>query len=77
MDINKIDDEVLNSIANNMIRDFDWNDEFHVNRLVNFIENTTPEEAFRKYLHWHGIIGFSDMIIDALDNLRKSDKKET
>lgn len=32
--------------------------------------NSNPEELFREVLEWHGIIGFSQSIVDAIDNLR-------
>jgi hypothetical protein len=32
--------------------------------------NMSVEEVFGKYLEWNGIIGYSNQIIDALDNIR-------
>ncbi|MFA5037202.1 MAG: hypothetical protein WC479_08515 [Candidatus Izemoplasmatales bacterium] len=39
------------------------------------IENMTPKEALNLYLKWHGIIGYTDQIVDALDSLRAAEVK--
>jgi hypothetical protein len=34
------------------------------------IEFSTPDELFCHFLEWNGIIGYSTLIRDALDNIR-------
>ena len=38
---------------------------------VSTASSLSAREAFTLYLHWNGIIGYTESIIDALDNCRR------
>jgi hypothetical protein len=69
LDANELRDNVLEAIANNM--DLDAGDESTIKK----ISRLSPNEAFDKFLNWHGIIGYSDMIRSALDNIRAAERR--
>ncbi len=38
------------------------------------IERMTAEELFTEYCNWHGLFGWGDVLINALDQLREAKK---
>lgn len=62
-------DEVVNSIG----RRLGWDDNADFQRYYERIAQMSVTEALNKYLEWHGIIGFTEMIIEALDSLRAAE----
>lgn len=56
INISKLDYEVLGSILENVTKEE--------------LKILSPTEAFDKYLNWHGIISYTDQLINALDNIR-------
>jgi hypothetical protein len=67
LDPAELSPEVLGSIAKNL-SDKPMNDDI----LLAQISELSVHEAFDRYLTWHGIIGYTDMIITALDDLRRA-----
>ena len=39
-------------------------------KTYNWLRYATPDEIFTEFLEWNGIIGFTGMIRDGLDNIR-------
>lgn len=70
MNAELLDDEVRESILSNL----DLHAEADFEAGCRVINHMTTYEAFNKYLNWHGIIGYTDRIIQALDNIRAANK---
>ncbi len=64
IDIDFLDDDVMEAICNNL--SIDSGDEEAVKR----VQGLSPDEAFERFLTWHGMIGYGRMISAALDNIR-------
>lgn len=70
MNAELLDDEVRESILSNL----DLCSEPDFEEGLRHINNMTTFEAFNRYLNWHGIIGYTDRIIQALDNIRAANQ---
>ena len=72
-----LDDEVLSSIISNLGYDHDtvWEDDDLASEALNKVSEMSVFEAFNRYLTWHGMIGFTEDIIKALDSIRESSKE--
>lgn len=76
LDLNKISEGVLSDIACNL----GWEGDGDINNdavsYLNEIETMKPEQAFRRWLQWHGIVGFAELIVETLDELRAAEIKD-
>ena len=68
LDVNDLNDQVFEAIFNNMALDED--------EAIEKMALLSVEEAFDKWLNWHGIIGYTSQIIQALDNLRWAERTQ-
>jgi hypothetical protein len=74
IDADNLDDGVLNDICFNMgMKSEDWDDDKKVEKYLNKVKTLNVRDALDKYLTWNGIIGFTDDIIRAIDNIRSSE----
>ena len=74
MDINKLSDDVYNSVFQFLGGDFDMED-VEGDKIIKQIELCSRKELFSAYLYWNGIIGFTDQIIEAYENIFKKEEK--
>jgi hypothetical protein len=58
-------EDILSSLGLKAEKDFDEG--------VKLISKMTRYEAFDYFLRWNGIIGYTKMIVTALDNIREAD----
>jgi hypothetical protein len=58
LDINEIPDNVLSDIMEN-----------RETELESDVEQFSPQEAFDYFLTWNGIMGYTGMILEAVDGL--------
>lgn len=63
LDANELNDDVIEAIANSL--GLDSGEESTTKK----IELLSTDEAFDRFLSWHGIIGYSGMIKKALLNI--------
>jgi hypothetical protein len=68
LDIELLNDNVIEAICDNM--GLDSGEEEDMKRVARL----SPEQAFERFLTWHGIIGYAGMIASALDNIRLASK---
>ena len=61
IDVDELDDEVREAIMSNL----DTDD-------VEAVKPLSVYEAFDRFLTWNGIIGYTAVIMDALDNIREA-----
>jgi hypothetical protein len=64
---NELDDNVFSAIANNMGIEGDNQKD------IDKIAALSVREAVDRFLGWHGIIGYTDTIINTIDNIRNSE----
>lgn len=76
IDTDQLDEEVLDSILLNLGFDKKQHDAEHKSGLVERIKRMGVEQAFDRYLTWHGLIGWGGKISSALDNIRESETDE-
>lgn len=69
IDVNELDDEVRESIINNALGDAPTE-----NEIDTAFQHMSIAEAFDAYCKWHGIIGYAEQLINALDNIRSAAK---
>lgn len=62
IDVDELDDEVREAIMSNL----DTDD-------VEAVKPLSAYEAFDRFLTWHGIIGYTATIMDALDSIRRAE----
>jgi len=69
-DINKLDDRVLHDILNNC--NYDEVGHEQQNAIEINLSLSSPYELMDKFLNWNGIIGYTEMIIDAYKSIEKA-----
>ena len=74
MNYDDIDSNVSSAVLQNLGGDWDESSEEEIDRLIRRIESMSGEELFRRFLVWHGIIGFDEMIIRAYKTTIGKDK---
>ena len=73
INVDELDDNVLNDIARNLgWKSADYDED--ISKYLPVIAAMSPEEAFTRFLEWNGLIGYSNNIISALDNLKEASK---
>ena len=77
IDINYLDDEVLDAIANSLGMGIDWqadDADKKVKQLQEHIANMDPVKLVSLYLQWHGIIGpsWARNIIGAIESIKSA-----
>jgi hypothetical protein len=78
MDANELPDNVLSAVIQNLGYSNDddfWGDDKLVNKAVKQIAKMTSYEVINRFLEWHGIIGYTQMIITAIETVKKIEKE--
>ena len=70
LDVNELNDDVIEAIANSL--GLDSGEESTTKK----IELLSTNEAFDRFLSWHGIIGYSGMIKKTLLNIMTAGKEK-
>ena len=68
IDIDALEDKTLSDILNNT--NFDETTPEGQEEIMADLRNSSDRELMDKFLNWNGIIGYTDTIIDALDDIR-------
>ena len=68
IDIDALEDKTLSDILNNT--NFDETTLEGQEEIMADLRNSSDRELMDKFLNWNGIIGYTDTIIDALDDIR-------
>lgn len=68
LNVEKINPYVLADICENLSLDVTNKDDLEK------VASLSVSEAFNSFLIWNGIVGYTDMITRALDNIRASSK---
>mgnify|MGYP001098657346 CR=1 FL=1 len=71
LDTSKLSNEVRYAIASNLGWDTGMDEAPYLKRIARM----TPREALSCYLTWHGIIGYTQMILNALDELNEAERE--
>ena len=71
IDISELDSEVLGAVRERLGCD-DPDDQTHDKE----ISSMSPEEVFNSYLEWHGIIGYSASIRNAMESIKRASSKQ-
>ena len=72
LDISKLDAQIVSDIAENM----GWNAEEkpdHLPLYVSRISHLTVEQAFERWMTWHGMIDWAGHVTHALDTIRAAE----
>lgn len=70
INIHELDDQVREDIANNMgLGD-------NIEEVEERLKHMSAANAFECWCEWNGFIGYSRIIADALDNIRKAATQE-
>ncbi len=73
IDINKLNDDVRESIFNHEFGT-DRDEETFKQDCNELFRSMTVEQAFERYCNWHGLINWSGRLIRALNNIKESHK---
>lgn len=65
LDVNQLSDVVMEAIMKN--KELPETDESY-----EVISQMTEREAFDSFLIWHGIMGYTDLIMSALDSIKSA-----
>lgn len=76
MDINSIPESVYSAVYQNLGGDFEKDTDEVSDKITRKIEHLSVEELFNRFLIWHGIIGFTGMIISAYEGTIGRSKNE-
>ena len=74
MNYNDIDFNVSEAVLQNLGGDREASTDKEIDRFIRRIESMSGRELFDRFLIWHGIIGYSDMIIRAYESTIGKDK---
>lgn len=72
IDAKKLSADVGCAIAANL----DIEDDESLDILQEKLKHMSVREAFEAYLTWHGIIGYTEILIETLDNIRAAEIKD-
>ncbi len=71
LDTTKLAPDVLRDVAFNM----GYEEGKDLDPFLFEMGQLSPEDAFEKYCEWNGLLGFSNQLLNALDNLREAEMK--
>ncbi len=71
LDTTKLAPDVLRDIAFNM----GYEETKDIDPFLFEMGQLDIEEAWEKYCEWNGLIGFSNQLLNALDNIREAELK--
>jgi hypothetical protein len=68
MDVNDLSDDIYDAVFQYLgeVTDEEMTDS-EVDSIIRKMEMCTGKELFSAYLNWHGIIGFTEQIIEAYE----------
>ena len=69
MNIDLLNDDVLETLSNRF--DLDLGEEKDCERMKNRLKNMSAREVLDEYLGWHGIIGYTNIIVDTYEHLKE------
>jgi hypothetical protein len=67
MTINDLSSEVQDAVYQNLGGDYELDSCEKADEIIRKIESLSKNELFDRFLTWHGIIGFTDQIIEAYE----------